>query len=98
MIKGLFSNPAISEITLFKTIANGCKRFRRVVAKSSILNVVGFPERPLMIVYKNLKSHLHFFPLFLHEMVKWKLIMYLVFSKGQKKFTARTNISRTNDC
>ena len=37
------------------------------------------------------------FPLFLHEMVEQKLIMCLVFSKGQRKFITRTNVSRTND-
>ena len=60
------------------------------------LNVVGFPDPPGMIIYKNLKSHLIFFSFFLLEMVKQKLKMCLVFSMGQRKFTTRTNVSRTN--
>ena len=39
-------------------------------------------------------THLKMFLFFLHEMVKQKLIMCLVFSKGQRKFTIRTNVSR----
>ena len=56
--------------------------------------MVGFPDPPGMIIYNNLKSHLMFF-LFLLEMVKQKLKMCLLFSKGQRKCTTKTNVSRT---
>ena len=62
----------------------------------TILNMVGFPDPSGMIIYKNLKSHLIFFSFFLLEMVKQKLKLCLVFSMGQRKFTTRTNVSRTN--
>ena len=54
--------------------------------------MVGFPDTPQMIIiYDNLKSHLIFFFLFSYEMVEQKLIMCLVFSKGQRKFFLRDN-------
>ena len=47
------------------------------------MNLVQFPVPLWMSIYKNLKSHLIFFPLFLHEMAKHKLRMCLVLFQGQ---------------
>ena len=56
--------------------------------------MVGFPDPPRMIIFQQSKIAFDCFPLFLFEMVKQKLKMCLVFSKGQRKFTTRTNVSK----